>query len=44
MKLLPLNKLGAGETSPGVIDFDLFLPWVSASNGNRLRDSWLTVP
>ncbi len=37
MKLLPLNKLGARETSPGVIDFGMFLPWVSASDGNRLR-------
>ncbi len=37
MKLLPLNKLGARETSPGVIDFGLFLPWVSVSDGNRLR-------
>ena len=36
MKLLPLNKLGARETSPGVIDFGLFLPWVSAKDGNRL--------
>ena len=40
MKLLPLNKLGARETSPGVIDFGLFLPWVSAADGNRL---WVKV-
>ncbi len=40
MKLLPLNKLGARETSPGVIDFGLFLPWVSANDGNRL---WIKV-
>lgn len=36
MKLLPLDKLGARETSPGIIDFGLFLPWVSAKDGNRL--------
>ncbi|RPI36494.1 MAG: alpha-amlyase [Nitrospiraceae bacterium] len=40
MKLLPLNKLGARETSPGVVDFGLFLPWVSANDGNRL---WVKV-
>ncbi len=40
MNLLPLNKLGARETSPGVIDFGMFLPWVSASDGNRL---WVKV-
>jgi hypothetical protein len=39
MKLLPLNKLGARETS-GVIDFGLLLPWVSANDGNRL---WVKV-
>lgn len=36
MKLLPLNKLGAREISSGVIDFEIFLPWVSATDGNRL--------
>jgi maltooligosyltrehalose trehalohydrolase len=36
MKLLPLNRLGARETAPGLIEFGIFLPWVSASNGNRL--------
>jgi 1,4-alpha-glucan branching enzyme len=40
MKLLPLDKLGAREISPGVIDFGLFLPWVSANDGNRL---WVKV-
>ena len=40
MKLLPLHKLGAREISAGVIDFGLFLPWVSASDGNRL---WVKV-
>ena len=40
MNLLPLNKLGARETSPGVIDFGMFLPWVSANDGNRL---WVKV-
>jgi len=36
MKLLPLNKLGARETN-GIVEFGLFLPWVSAKDGNRLR-------
>jgi maltooligosyltrehalose trehalohydrolase len=40
MKLLPLNRLGARETSPGTIDFGLFLPWVSANDGNQL---WVKV-
>lgn len=40
MKLLPLNNLGDRETSAGVIDFGLFLPWVSAMYGNRL---WVKV-
>jgi maltooligosyltrehalose trehalohydrolase len=40
MKLLPLNKLGAIEASPGIIDFGLLLPWVSAKQGNRL---WVKV-
>lgn len=40
MKLLPLHKLGTRESSPGVIDFGLFLPWVSAQDGNRL---WVKV-
>jgi 1,4-alpha-glucan branching enzyme len=39
MKLLPLDKLGARETN-GIVDFGLFLPWVSASDGNRL---WVKV-
>ncbi|HII06693.1 MAG TPA: alpha-amylase [Methanotrichaceae archaeon] len=38
MKLLPLDKLGARSkgTSPEVIDFGIFLPWVSARDENRL--------
>lgn len=36
MKLLPLNKLGARETASGVVEFGVFLPWVSAAMGNRL--------
>ncbi len=38
MKLLPLDKLGARtrETSPEVIDFGIFLPWVFAEHGNRI--------
>ena len=40
MKLLPLSKLGAREVSPGVIDFGIFLPWISAENNNRL---WVKI-
>ena len=42
MNLLPLHKLGARETpiDSGVIDFGLFLPWVSAAHGNRL---WVKI-
>jgi 1,4-alpha-glucan branching enzyme len=40
MKLLPLSRLGARETSPGIVDFGLFLPWVSVENGNRL---WVKI-
>lgn len=40
MKLLPLSKLGARETAHGILDFGLFLPWVSAANGNRL---WVRI-
>ncbi|BAZ49218.1 hypothetical protein NIES4103_18290 [Nostoc sp. NIES-4103] len=36
MKLLPLNKLGAREAD-GTVDFGIFLPWVSAKDGNRLK-------
>jgi len=39
MKLLPLDKLGARETN-GIVEFGLFLPWVSANDGNRL---WVKV-
>ncbi|WP_017717339.1 alpha-amylase family glycosyl hydrolase [Kamptonema formosum] len=37
MKLLPLNKLGAREVESGVMEFGLFLPWVSSKDGNKLR-------
>ena len=40
MNLLPLHKLGAREISDSVIDFGLFLPWVSAAHGNRL---WVKI-
>lgn len=40
MKKLPLEKLGAREFSPGVVSFGLFMPWVSAVQGNRL---WVKV-
>ena len=36
MKLLPLHKLGPRESAPGVVSFGVFLPWVSAGQGNRL--------
>lgn len=36
MDLLPLQRLGARETASGVLDFGVFLPWVSARDGNRL--------
>jgi 1,4-alpha-glucan branching enzyme len=37
MDLLPLDRLGARQTAPGTIDFGVFLPWVSAQQGNRVR-------
>jgi len=37
MELLPLEKLGARQSAPGVFDFGIFLPWVSAADGNRVR-------
>ena len=36
MKALPLNQLGPRETSPGIVEFGVLLPWISALNGNRL--------
>lgn len=39
MKLLPLDKLGAREKN-GIVDFGVFLPWVSKNNGNKL---WVKV-
>jgi len=36
MELLPLNTLGARETAPGVIEFGVYFPWVSADDGNQL--------
>ncbi|WAK00695.1 alpha-amylase family glycosyl hydrolase [Methylobacter sp. YRD-M1] len=36
MKSLPLAKLGPHESAPGVVEFGVLLPWVSASDGNRL--------
>ena len=37
MKLMPLSKLGARQISADRVDFGLYLPWVSAGHGNRLR-------
>jgi maltooligosyltrehalose trehalohydrolase len=39
MKLLPLERLGAREAN-GIAEFGVFLPWVSAADGNRL---WVKV-
>jgi len=36
MQLLPLSRLGPREISPGVVQFGLFLPWVSAADGNAV--------
>lgn len=36
MKNLPMNQLGPHELTPGLVDFGILLPWVSAANGNRL--------
>src|SRR5919202_6679847 len=36
MELLPLSTLGARETASGVLDFGVYFPWVSATDGNRL--------
>jgi len=40
MKRLPLEKLGARGTSSHTVNFGVFLPWVSATHGNRL---WVKV-
>jgi len=31
-----MNQLGPHELTPGIVDFGILLPWVSAANGNRL--------
>ncbi len=36
MGLLPLDKLGTHEVAPGLVQFGVLLPWVSAADGNRL--------
>ncbi|SFH22831.1 1,4-alpha-glucan branching enzyme [Nitrosospira sp. Nsp14] len=36
MKQLPLNQLGPREFQPGIVDFGILLPWISANDGNRL--------
>ncbi|SEL44598.1 alpha-amylase family glycosyl hydrolase [Nitrosovibrio tenuis] len=36
MKQLPLDQLGPREISPGVVDFGILLPWISAAYRNRL--------
>ncbi len=36
MKQLPLDQLGPREISPGLVDFGVLLPWISAANGNHL--------
>jgi maltooligosyltrehalose trehalohydrolase len=36
MKQLPLSQLGPRESEPGIVDFGILLPWISANDGNRL--------
>lgn len=36
MKHFSLNQLGPRESEPGIIDFGILLPWISALAGNRL--------
>lgn len=36
MNRLPLEKLGAIESAPGIVTFGVFLPWISSESGNRL--------
>jgi len=36
MKRLPLSQLGPRESEPGIVDFGILLPWISANDGNRL--------
>lgn len=40
MDLLPLKRLGAREVADRQLEFGLFLPWVSAADGNRI---WLKI-
>jgi 1,4-alpha-glucan branching enzyme len=40
MDLLPLDKLGARQPAPGVFEFGVFLPWISATDGNRV---WVKI-
>lgn len=40
MKSLPLNQLGPRETSRGIVDFGILLPWISSAHGNRL---WVKI-
>jgi hypothetical protein len=35
MQLMPLGSLGAVETN-GIVTFGLWLPWVSAADGNAV--------
>jgi 1,4-alpha-glucan branching enzyme len=36
MDLMPLDQLGAREVTPGIVQFGVYLPWVSSQDGNRL--------
>jgi 1,4-alpha-glucan branching enzyme len=36
MDLLPMERLGAREITPGTIQFGVLLPWVGAQDGNRV--------
>jgi maltooligosyltrehalose trehalohydrolase len=36
MQLMAMDRLGPRETAPGIVQFGLLLPWVAASDGNRI--------
>lgn len=40
MNLLPLDRLGAKELSPGIIHFGILLPWISSETGIRI---WVKI-
>ena len=36
MQLMPMSKLGPRQTSPSEVQFGVFFPWVSATNGDQV--------